>query len=208
VRNATIVLIDSEAVRAPVVATWLKQLGFDAYVLQEGASATLRVPSPPAADLPALTPISAAELKNAADAGRCSVFDLRPSMSFRRAHVSGSRWTIRPRMARDAHKAHEPVVLIADEADFARLAAIDLLEAGCRDMRRLEGGFDAWTAAGYATEASPDSPPDNACIDYLFFVHDRHAGNRAAMQQYLAWETGLIAQLGSEDRKLFKVGAQ
>jgi len=75
-------------------------------------------------------------------------------------------------------------------------------------MRRLEGGFDAWTAAGYATEASPDSPPDNACIDYLFFVHDRHAGNRAAMQQYLAWETGLIAQLGSEDRKLFKVGAQ
>jgi len=208
VRNATIVLIDSEAVRAPVVATWLKQLGFDAYVMQEGASATLRVPSPPAADLPALTPISAAELKNAVDAGTCSVFDLRPSMSFRRAHVSGSRWTIRPRMARDAHKAHEPVVLIADEADFARLAAIDLLEAGSRDMRRLEGGFDAWTAAGYATEASPDSPPDNACIDYLFFVHDRHAGNRAAMQQYLAWETGLIAQLGSEDRKLFKVGAQ
>ena len=69
VRNATIVLIDSEAVRAPVVATWLKQLGFDAYVLQEGASATLRVPGPPTPDLPALTPISPAELKNAADAG-------------------------------------------------------------------------------------------------------------------------------------------
>jgi hypothetical protein len=26
------------------------------------------------------------------------------------------------------------------------------------------------------------------------------------MRQYLAWETGLIEQLDSEDRKLFRVG--
>ena len=36
VRNARIVLFDSEGVRAPVVASWLKQLGCDAYVLEEG----------------------------------------------------------------------------------------------------------------------------------------------------------------------------
>jgi hypothetical protein len=28
------------------------------------------------------------------------------------------------------------------------------------------------------------------------------------MKQYLAWETGLIAQLDEQDRKLFRVGAR
>ena len=58
----------------------------------------------------------------------------------------------------------------------------------------------------YSLEASPATPPDSACIDYLFFVHDRHLGNRDAMRQYLAWETGLIAQLDDQDKASFKVG--
>ena len=37
VRNARIVLLDSEGVRAPVVASWLTQLGCEVYVLEEGA---------------------------------------------------------------------------------------------------------------------------------------------------------------------------
>jgi hypothetical protein len=40
----------------------------------------------------------------------------------------------------------------------------------------------------------------------LFFVHDRHGGNREAMKQYLAWETGLIGQLDAHDRQSFRVG--
>jgi rhodanese-related sulfurtransferase len=137
----------------------------------------------------------------------CSVLDLRPSMSFRRAHIRGSRWSIRPKIAADARDLREPIVLIAEEPDVARLAAIDISETGHKDVRLLEGGFEAWTKAGYETVASPDSPPDAACIDYLFFVHDRHAGNREAMRRYLAWETGLIAQLDPQDRALFRVGA-
>ena len=50
-------------------------------------------------------------------------------------------------------------------------------------------------------------PPDAECIDYLFFVHDRHAGNREAMKQYLAWETGLLAQLDEQDRASFRISA-
>jgi len=37
-------------------------------------------------------------------------------------------------------------------------------------------------------------------------VHDRHTGNRDAAKQYLAWETGLIAQLDAEEKAAFKVG--
>jgi 3-mercaptopyruvate sulfurtransferase SseA len=98
-------------------------------------------------------------------------------------------------------------VLAADETDVARLAAIDLLESGANDVRLLDGGFAAWMRAGFASESSPADPPDAECIDYLFFVHDRHAGNREAMKRYLAWETGLVAQLDAQERAAFKIAA-
>src|SRR5690348_17793438 len=45
VRNARLVLLDNELVRAPMVAGWLRQLGHEAYVLEEGVSATADWPA-------------------------------------------------------------------------------------------------------------------------------------------------------------------
>lgn len=207
VRNARIVLIDGgEMVRAPVVASWLAQLGCDVHVLEGGVKSGLRgtpaIPPP----LPELAPISASELKKSLHAAACTVFDLGPSMSFRKAHVPGSRWSSRMRIAADAQGARTPVVLVSEHADVARLASIELLQTGVRDVRLLAGGLKAWTDAGLPVESSPQTPPDADCIDYLFFVHDRHAGNREAMRQYLAWETGLMAQLDEQDKASFRVG--
>jgi hypothetical protein len=97
--------------------------------------------------------------------------------------------------------------LTAEDGDLARLAATELLDARMSGIKLFEGGVAAWTQAGHAAESSPDTPPDAECIDHLFFVHDRHAGNREAMKQYLAWETGLLAQLDEEDKASFKIGA-
>ena len=205
VRNARIVLADSEGVRAPVVAVWLKQLGCDAYVLDGGVNSGLTMPAPIKASLPALQTISAADLKRALADKTCSAFYLGPSMNYRKQHVPGSRWSIRPRVANDARGA-KSVVLITRDSAVAQAASIDLREAGITDIKLLQGGLATWTNAGYALEASPGTPADADCIDYLFFVHDRHAGNREAMKQYLAWETGLIAQLDEQDKSLFKVG--
>jgi rhodanese-related sulfurtransferase len=208
VRNARIVLIDSDGVRAPVVATWLKQLGCDVYVLEHGVRANLKLRPPATAHVPELPLVSAVELKGALDANTCTAYDLRSSMQYREAHVPASRWSIRSRIVQAARGAKGTVVLIAADPDSARLAAVDLEESGIRDVKLLDGGPAAWIAAGYPTATSPEIPPDSDCIDYLFFVHDRHAGNHAAMKQYLAWETGLIAQLDEQDRKLFRVGAR
>lgn len=207
VRNARIVLADAgENVRAPVVASWLKQLGCDAYVLAGGTGSGLSVPqmSPPA--LPHLEPITASALKQALDDQSCVALDLRGSMDFRKAHIPGSRWSIRPRIALAVQETRKHVVIIADDPDVARLAAVDIFELGIAQVRLLAGEINAWVRAGYRTEPSNTVPPDADCIDYLFFVHDRHAGNREAMKQYLAWETGLIAQLSAEDRALFRIG--
>jgi rhodanese-related sulfurtransferase len=135
-----------------------------------------------------------------------SVFDLGSSMNFRRAHIPGSRWSIRPRLVEAARRGAAPVVLVAEDDGVARLAAVDLIEAGITNVSSLEGGRAAWMDAGFPTAASPDSPADADCIDYLFFLHDRHAGNKAAMRQYLAWETGLMAQLDRQDLSAFRVG--
>jgi rhodanese-related sulfurtransferase len=205
VRNARIVLLDSEGVRAPVVASWLKQLGCDAYVLREGVGATLAAAIPEKPQVPELPSISPVEVQRALKENGTVVLDIRSSMAFREKHIPGSRWTIRSRIARDA-KGARSVVLVSDDSAIGRLAAVDLVEADVTDVKLLDGGMRTWTRAGHATESSPASPSDRDCIDYLFFVHDRHAGNREAMKQYLEWETGLIAQLDSEERKLFRVG--
>ena len=208
VRNARVVLADAgEHVRAPMVASWLKQLGYQAYVLEGGVRSNLVVPRPVEPALPDIPSVSAAELKRSLESARCTVLDVSASMQYRKAHIPGSRWSIRPRIVADTRRATATVVLVGDDG-IARLAAKDLLESGAQDVRLLAGGLGAWTADGYPTEASPATPPDLECIDYLFFVHDRHAGNREAMKQYLAWETGLIAQLDEKDRELFKVGMQ
>lgn len=204
VRNARIVLIDGgEMVRAPVVASWLLQLGCDAYVLENGVKSPLAGTRPAVPVLPTLKPVTATELKPLIDGKSCAVFDVRPSMNHRKAHVPGSRWSIRSRIAQDARGAKSPVVLVAEDADVARLAAVELLDAGVSDVRLLEGGIAGWINAGYPTMSSTDTPANRECIDYLFFVHDRHAGNREAMKQYLAWETGLMVQLGEQDKSVF-----
>jgi rhodanese-related sulfurtransferase len=205
VRNARIVLADGEGVRAPVVAAWLKQLGCDVYVLEGGVNSGLQLPVPVKTKLPAVATIAAADVKHALAAGTCSAFYLGPSMNYRKQHVPGSRWSIRSRIVKDAGNAKD-VVLITRDTEVAQAAAIDLREAGITNVKLLEGGLATWTNAGYPLEASPTTPIDADCIDYLFFVHDRHLGNREAMKQYLAWETGLIKQLDAQDKASFKVG--
>ena len=75
----------------------------------------------------------------------------------------------------------------------------------CRDVRLLDGGHEAWRAAGLPVVATPDDPADADCIDFLFFTHGRHEGNAEAARQYLAWEIGLIAQLDAQERGVFRI---
>ena len=44
-------------------------------------------------------------------------------------------------------------------------------------------------------------------IDYLFWNHDRHAGNQAAMRAYLLWETELPAEITRDGLTGFRIEA-
>jgi rhodanese-related sulfurtransferase len=132
--------------------------------------------------------------------------DLRSSAAYRQAHVDGAIWGIRPRLERVA-RLGKPIALMADTRDKARLAALDLLAAGAKDVRIVDGDLAACRAAGLPAVATAHIPADADRIDFLFFVHDRHEGNKAAMRGYLQWETGLLAQLDDEERGSFRLPA-
>ncbi|HEU0058367.1 MAG TPA: rhodanese-like domain-containing protein [Hyphomicrobiaceae bacterium] len=213
VKGARLLLIDDEGVRAPVVAGWLRQSGHEASVLEGGAAAArdLRLPRlsprPPVGAEPSL--LAAGEASLALARGNLSIIDLRSSLAYRQGHIAGAVWSIRPRLAEAVvGAAARTVLLVAEEPGIARLAAIDLAEAGCTDVRYIAEGPEAWAAAGLGLAASPNAPADAARIDFLFFTAKRHEGTAEAAEaarQYLAWEVGLLNQLDAQERGAFPI---
>jgi rhodanese-related sulfurtransferase len=205
VKGARIVLFDTELVRAPVIAGWLRQLGHEAFALNDAeAAASFDWRKTHDSFEPRLPPLSVEETAAGLRAGRVAVIDLRPSMAYRQGHIAGAVWATRSRIAA-ARVPEGTVVLVADETALAALAALDLVEAGSKDVRMIAGGYQAWCDAGLPVEASPNRPTDADCIDFLFFTHARHDGNAEAARQYLAWETGLLDRLDAQERGVFRV---
>ena len=209
-RGARLVLVDDDGTRAIMTAHWLKQLGWDVQVLDhaldgvalETGSAVPGISSSPS--VPAIAPAEASRLLAEGAAGIC----LEPSAAYRQAHPQGAVWSVRPRLGRLPSATLEAtgiVIFSADEA-AARLAALDLAELGGARIMLASGGTPAWSSAGLPVIASPGDPPDAERIDYLFWNHDRHTGNRDAMQAYLRWETELPDQIAAEGLAGFNLG--
>ncbi|MBV7483405.1 rhodanese-like domain-containing protein [Bordetella sp. BOR01] len=208
VRKARIVLCDTDGIRAPVVASWLKQLGWNVSLLENPRQL---------GDLPA-RPVDAPVLSHTQylAAGQLTAFvaahpdaailDARPSAQFRKGSLQGARWTIRPTLMQQlANRPVGPVLLLGDSREKLALLAGDLEQAGYRDIHLCVVDDAALQASALPMAAAP-ALPDEACIDYLFFVHDRHDGNKAAARKYLEWETNLVAQIDEQERKTFSVG--
>nr|WP_036595853.1 rhodanese-like domain-containing protein [Ottowia thiooxydans] len=208
VRGARLVLFDSDGTRAPTVASWLFQMGHDVSILANGLESGLALDVAVIPEPPPLATIDAQALATRLAAGSTVVLDLRAGMVYRAGHIPQAFWAIRPRLA-EAVVQHLPancqVVLVADDATSAAWAVASDWPQHVTAPLLLAGGMQAWLAAGYPEQATPDNPPDAACIDYLFFVHDRHDGNKEAAQRYLDWETGLVAQLDAQERAGFRL---
>jgi rhodanese-related sulfurtransferase len=196
VRRARVILADDTGLRATLAAFWLRQLRYEVFVLPGVGSWPVDwrlnpsdLPrTPKLADVPSITVGEAVERARTGAA----LIDLRPSMSYRAAHLPGARWSTRSRLPRLSAGC---AALLVGDPDAVALVGLDLSEAGVAEIRRVEGDESAWQSNGVSLVATPDDPSDAEAIDYLFFVHDRHDGNLDAARNYLAWETGLTAQL-------------
>lgn len=203
VRHARLLLVDYDGIRAPVVAHWLVQLGFDVATVDVAIAARWT----PHAHAPATREEAPVERLNVTDAS--IVLDLRSSAAHQHARPAHSHWTIRPRVfdtLRHAHATHDTSIVLftdPDARDAAQLVAGDLRDAGYANVTTAAQGIDAWKEA---VDRSALQIPREERIDFLFFVHDRHEGNLDAARAYLAWETGLIAQCEADELAAFRVG--
>lgn len=209
-RGARLVLTDDTEIRAITTAHWLIQMNWDVYVLQGGigtAGTETGIPPRHVLGLEHVETIAPKALAEALERAEALAVDVDHSMDYRKRHLPGALWAIRPRL-RDV-LARVPsgkrLVLYSEHETRARLAAIDLQALTRAPVAVLQGGREAWTAQGLPVEASPDTPPDAECIDYLFFVHDRHQGNQQAMREYLRWEEALPAQIAADGDARFQV---
>jgi rhodanese-related sulfurtransferase len=207
VRRARVVTACDTGLRATLAAFWLKQMGYEVYVLPEierqRGWRLARPAAPKRPELPRLPEIDAASAVTAVDAGAV-LLDLRSSMAFRAGHLAPARWMIRPRLGEVGLKAGDPVCLIGD-GEVAALASLDLRDMGVTRMARVAGNPGTWRTAGLPVVETPDDPDDTAAIDYLFFVHDRHDGNLNSARRYLAWELGLTRQLDPAERAEYRL---
>nr|WP_272213334.1 hypothetical protein [Marinicella sp. W31]MDC2879284.1 hypothetical protein [Marinicella sp. W31] len=73
-------------------------------------------------------------------------------------------------------------------------------EFGASNVAGCVGGPDMWEKGGLSVVTTPFEPSEKDCIDFLFFVHDRHNDNLEAARQYLAWELNLLSQLDAQER--------
>jgi rhodanese-related sulfurtransferase len=219
VRGARIVLVDDDGVRASMSASWLAQMGWEVYVPDQvpAASAfTEAIASPPVYPLAAvaireISPNDLAALL--AQQAAAAVIDVTTSANYVKRHIPGAWYAIRAQLAEAVGTAIPPAqryVLTCGSSLLARYAAADLrqlLDArGQSDVEVLvlAGGNAAWFAAGLEAE-SGEARLATPRTDRYRRPYEGTDAPPEAMQAYLDWEYGLVAQLGRDGTHHFNV---
>ncbi|MGJ3259055.1 MAG: rhodanese-like domain-containing protein [Rhodospirillales bacterium] len=205
--GSRIVCVDDNGVRATMTASWLVQIGWDAVVLEPGAIGMTEtgghVPAmPPVPEVPTLEPTQLA-----ARMIQTHVVDLGNSLSHRNAHIPGSRFAIRANMPENLAPLSNdrPIALTSKDGIIARFAAQDLIDAGFdREIVVLDGGTDAWKAAGLPVKGGFEGNLDASC-DVWYRPYDMDDAQEGAMKQYLSWEVNLVAQIERDGTTSFRV---
>ncbi|PLZ03601.1 sulfurtransferase [Burkholderia sp. WAC0059] len=207
VRGARVVLFDDDGVRANMTASWLAQMNVEVHVIDDASAADLSAAGPWKAERPAppqsgtIAPQALAALL-ADPANGVVVLDFTSSANHVKAHIPGAYWTLRSRLAPGyddlrALPDAQRYVVACGTSTLAAYAAPEVATLTGKPVQVLEGGTAAWVAAGLPVEAGADrlvSPR----IDRYRRPYEGTDSAREAMNAYLEWEYGLVAQLGRD----------
>lgn len=209
VRGARIVLADDDGVRANMTGSWLAQMGWEVYVV-DGAMAADRAergtPAPQHPAPPEVATVAPATLAGWLDAGDAAVIDVTTSANYVKRHIPGAWFAIRAQL-KQALAVIPParrLVLTCGSSLLARFAAADLRGLTDAEVFVLEGGTAAWAAAGLPVVAG-ETRLAVPRTDRYRRPYEGTDNAAAAMQAYLDWEFGLIAQLERDGTHFFDV---
>ncbi|CRM72395.1 rhodanese homology domain-containing protein [Pseudomonas fluorescens] len=202
VRGARLVLVDDDGVRANMSASWLAQLGWEVFVLDELQDAHFSaqgawiapVPAPPQAEL-----ISPPTLADWLDHGDTVVLDFTASANYVKRHIPGAWWVLRAQLPEALAKVPtaQRYVLTCGSSQLARLAVAEVQALTGRQVYLLQDGTAAWVAAQLPLEAG-ESHLASPRIDRYRRPYEGTDNPREAMQAYLDWEFGLVEQLARD----------
>jgi rhodanese-related sulfurtransferase len=188
VRNARVVLIDPERVRAVMTASWLNQMGWrEVRVLEDLSGLPLeRGPRPP----PAVE-----KWQTVSDVAGATVLDLSTSLRFNHAHIPGAWWGVRSRLDEARAKIGKPkcLVLTSEDGNLAHLAAPEAA-ALWPEVKVLDGGNAAWLAAGKPTESGVERATTTR-DDVWYKPYDHASDYKKHAREYLDWEVALVDQI-------------
>lgn len=199
VRGARIVLLDDDGVRANMSASWLAQMGWEVAVLEGLSAADFSATGdwqPPLPALPTANAISVEQLQDWLQEDGTVVLDFTTSANYVKRHIPGAHWVIRAQLAAALEQlpVAQRYVLTCGSSLLARFAARDLQALTRTPVYLLEGGTARWIAAGLPLQ-SGEAHLAVARSDRYKRPYEGTDNPRAAMQGYLDWEFGLIAQL-------------
>jgi rhodanese-related sulfurtransferase len=195
--GARIVLVDDRKVRALMTGSWLRQMGWvDVFVLAETGTET-GWPAPPmlATDLRTNAAINLATFGELFSRDAATILDLSPSRDYLKEHIPGAWFAIRTRLDCALKKIplRGTVVLSSEDGLLAQLAVSEAETLVDRPVRFLVGGTAAWKAAGY--ELSAEAHMADEAVDQWRKPYERAGDVKAAMSEYLAWETDLLPRI-------------
>jgi rhodanese-related sulfurtransferase len=198
------VLFDDDGVRANMTASWLAQMNIDVYVVDDATSAdqteagAWQAPKPAPSDTPSLRAQELAALL-ADRSSQTVVLDFTSSANHVKGHVPGAHWALRSRLTngfddlRNLPDAKRYVVTCATNA-LAPFAAPEVAALTGKPVHLLEGGTSAWIRAGLPVETG-DATLASPRVDRYRRPYEGTDNAREAMNGYLEWEYGLVAQL-------------
>ncbi len=212
--GARIVLVDDNGVRATMTASWLKQMGWNDVVVLIASPSNgdwVKGPHKPRVlglDAAKTAAIEPAALREKLAASRVAVIDLDTSRRYGQGHIPGAWFAIRSRLADALAKlpSVETIVITSPDGALARLAAADFAGRAPTPMMVVDGGTEAWTAAGFPLETGQTqmaSAPD----DVVLLARERGQNREEAMREYLAWEINLVHDMQTDDDQRFRVVA-
>lgn len=205
-RNARLVLVDSEQVRAVYTASWLLQMGHPhVYVLEGDWSQQPRCSGVRDKLVPGLEDCSAetvnpGELAELLRAGDTEILDVSLSNEYKLQHIDGAWFVPRARLAAALKKIPDASTLVLTSGDgvVAKLSADELAELSCAKILVLAGGNQAWQKAGKELHSGDGRVSLTADDQWQIpFLPDPVSGKSAEdnMREYLSWEVELINQI-------------
>jgi rhodanese-related sulfurtransferase len=197
VRNARVVLIDPERIRAVMTASWLNQMGWpDVYVL-ESEKGLPRESGPRKPRILDFTPWASMREPGG------TVLDFSTSLRFRRRHIPGAWWAVRSRLAEATGKidATGSITLTSEDGVLAHLAAREAQALWPQaTVRVLDGGNARWN--GPWEEGL--SRVTCAIDDVWYKPYDHGKDYEKHAREYLTWEVALVDQIKREPAIRFR----